>query len=1001
MDKFVKTFTLLLLPCWLMAQQQYKPIKPVQLPQATMYKDTATGIYSMFNGATYQYFAFDKSSTAYFNQVLNGLNMSVVDSTLTVSTGRWIISNKVYSLSAPVNFTLRPRDSVYSRYETVYADSVNNGIHIAIGTLSPFPIEPSIPQGDLRVGAVLITPTVTIVIPPGTITNYIQSNPTVKQNAYYNVRKGMMDTIVVNGAYTLPSQPGLSGQSIFYGGGLSTYWAYPNVNGVITATGLYLNSNNAGIDTTFIATAKSIRDSLLAHTAIFNPTQFTISNDTISLIGGGGGSVVTGQGLSGTGTSLDPIVLGGNVDGTSGIVNIQLNNPTGTSTSQFHIQDANTSAGLHIVGNGTEIESSLIGSANDFSSSSAFNAVGGTISMRSTTTDDQSLTATGGADGFILIDAAHHAGISGSELFTITGNPNQFVQFGNLPTPVSTNIYNSNGTFTGNRTGQLVGNNLIFNNVLSSDSAYFEVAKNFITGWSINNSAHNYGTYNISQTIATMSVGSNVSSPKNAFFKAQNNSGTYFAQMGVTTATGQSEYLDFGNNAYILQKDAINHSTIHADSLSVYAKLSSASQWGYLIRKQADSLYAAAGSSGITALTGDVTASGPGSAAATLATVATGATTGSSTAIPVVTFNNKGLVTGITTAAVVAPAGTVTGTTLASNVVTSSLTSFGNSPTLVTPILGTPTSVTLTNATGLPVSTGISGLGTGIATFLTTPSSANLAAALTDETGTGVAVFGTAPTFTTSIIDPLVVGSITANGTLTLTGNNASSGNTAANRNIVFKTGNSSGAEAGYFTNNSNLVLNGLLSFGTGAGSGSGIYIYDGGASTRIGMGQPSGGSFQNFQITGGFFSWNYGGGLQTAGTNEVMRAMTNGSFGLLIGGTTDDGVNKLQVSGGIKSSGQTLGFSAKTTTYTATASDQVISGDGTSAAFTITLPTAASVSGRTYTIKKIDASVNAVTVGTTSSQTIDGSTTYALSLQYKYVTVVSNGTNWLIVSNN
>ncbi|CAN7598603.1 hypothetical protein LJR234_004629 [Mesorhizobium amorphae] len=55
--------------------------------------------------------------------------------------------------------------------------------------------------------------------------------------------------------------------------------------------------------------------------------------------------------------------------------------------------------------------------------------------------------------------------------------------------------------------------------------------------------------------------------------------------------------------------------------------------------------------------------------------------------------------------------------------------------------LGTPASGTATNLTGLPVSTGISGLGTGVATFLATPSSANLRAALTDEVGTGAAYF--------------------------------------------------------------------------------------------------------------------------------------------------------------------------------------------------------------------------------------------------------------------
>lgn len=115
---------------------------------------------------------------------------------------------------------------------------------------------------------------------------------------------------------------------------------------------------------------------------------------------------------------------------------------------------------------------------------------------------------------------------------------------------------------------------------------------------------------------------------------------------------------------------------------------------------------------------------------------------------------------------------------------------FATSPTFVTPILGTPTSGTLTNCTGLPVSTGISGLGTGVATFLATPSSANLAAAVTDETGTGILVFGTSPTFTTQITGPLVNGSVSANGSLTLQGNNAGSGNTGTTKNLIFKTGN-------------------------------------------------------------------------------------------------------------------------------------------------------------------------------------------------------------------
>ena len=90
------------------------------------------------------------------------------------------------------------------------------------------------------------------------------------------------------------------------------------------------------------------------------------------------------------------------------------------------------------------------------------------------------------------------------------------------------------------------------------------------------------------------------------------------------------------------------------------------------------------------AITGDLAYTSPSfdgtanvTAAGTLATVASAGTTGSSTAIPVVTINAKGLTTSITTAAVVAPAGTLSGSTLASGVTASSLTSLGTISSLV------------------------------------------------------------------------------------------------------------------------------------------------------------------------------------------------------------------------------------------------------------------------------------------------------------------------------
>ena len=84
------------------------------------------------------------------------------------------------------------------------------------------------------------------------------------------------------------------------------------------------------------------------------------------------------------------------------------------------------------------------------------------------------------------------------------------------------------------------------------------------------------------------------------------------------------------------------------------------------------------------AITGDIAYTSPSfdgtanvTAAGTLATVASAGTTGGSTAIPIITINAKGLTTSITTAAVIAPANTLSGSTLASGVTASSLTSLG------------------------------------------------------------------------------------------------------------------------------------------------------------------------------------------------------------------------------------------------------------------------------------------------------------------------------------
>jgi hypothetical protein len=66
--------------------------------------------------------------------------------------------------------------------------------------------------------------------------------------------------------------------------------------------------------------------------------------------------------------------------------------------------------------------------------------------------------------------------------------------------------------------------------------------------------------------------------------------------------------------------------------------------------------------------------------------------------------------------------------------------------------------------------------------------------------------------------------------------------------------------------------------------------------------------------------------------------------------------------------------------------------------AFTVTLPTAVGRTGKGFVVKRLNSGANNVTVGTTSSQTIDGATTRVLTSQYELVGVISDGSNWHVM---
>ena len=84
---------------------------------------------------------------------------------------------------------------------------------------------------------------------------------------------------------------------------------------------------------------------------------------------------------------------------------------------------------------------------------------------------------------------------------------------------------------------------------------------------------------------------------------------------------------------------------------------------------------------------------------------------------------------------------------------------------------------------------------------------------------------------------------------------------------------------------------------------------------------------------------------------------------------------------------------------YTAKAGDRVI-GVNRAGIVTITLPTAQVRPGRIYTIKDESgaAATNNITVATEGSETIDGSATDVINVNYESKSYYSDGTNWFIL---
>lgn len=88
----------------------------------------------------------------------------------------------------------------------------------------------------------------------------------------------------------------------------------------------------------------------------------------------------------------------------------------------------------------------------------------------------------------------------------------------------------------------------------------------------------------------------------------------------------------------------------------------------------------------------------------------------------------------------------------------------------------------------------------------------------------------------------------------------------------------------------------------------------------------------------------------------------------------------------------------SKTTTFTASASEDVYLCSASGGAYTGTLPTAVGIGGKVFEFQKTDSGTNIVTIDADGIETIGGALTFKLAMQFESLQIISDGTNWQIL---
>lgn len=236
----------------------------------------------------------------------------------------------------------------------------------------------------------------------------------------------------------------------------------------------------------------------------------------------------------------------------------------------------------------------------------------------------------------------------------------------------------------------------------------------------------------------------------------------------------------------------------------------------------------------------------------------------------------------------------------------------------------------------------------------------------------------------------------------TFIGNAAGTNITTGSVNVAIGESALNGASSSSSWGNTCIGYHALASISSGASNCSIGYLALGGLTT--GSGNVALGTNAGLGINGTFGTYNTNSFASVFIGEETTPLADEGSNEVVIGyGAIGHGTNTVTLGSAFNDStflsgtiyGIVYPYVSKSSAYTAKANDQVINCTG-SGTFNITLPSAVGIPGKVYIIKKSGTSTTSVV--TTSSQTIDGASSYALTAQWSKVTVMSDGANWIML---